>query len=41
MDWDVFKELNWKQILGILMVKDENCTKLKRLFKGNWEGRGK
>lgn len=22
MNWDTFKELNWKQIMGIVLVKD-------------------
>lgn len=32
MDWSTFKELNWKQIMGILMVKDKNCLKTKKLL---------
>lgn len=32
MDWDTFKELNWKQMVGIMLVKDPNCQKLKSVF---------
>jgi hypothetical protein len=32
MDWSTFKELNWKQIMGILMVKDKNCVRTKKLL---------
>jgi hypothetical protein len=33
MDWETFKQLNWKQIMGIVLVKDKNCSKIKRLLK--------
>lgn len=31
MGWDTFKELNWKQMLGVVMVKDKNLETLKRI----------
>jgi phosphotransferase system HPr-like phosphotransfer protein len=33
MDWETFRQLNWKQIMGILMVKDKNCLRIKHLLK--------
>ena len=33
MGWDTFKELNWKQMLGVVMVKDKNLETLKRIVK--------
>lgn len=36
MDWHTFKQLNWKQIMGIVLVKDKHCNKLKNLLKYKW-----
>lgn len=33
MDWETFKELNWKQIMGIVLVKDKDCAKTMHLLK--------
>jgi hypothetical protein len=33
MDFETFKDLNWKQMLGIMLVKDPDCQKLKNLFR--------
>lgn len=33
MDFETFKDLNWKQMLGIMLVKDPDCWKLKNLFR--------
>lgn len=33
MDWETFKELNWKQIMGIVLVKDKDCVKTIHLLK--------
>ena len=33
MEWETFRELNWKQIMGIVMVKDRKCLKIKRLLQ--------
>ena len=32
IEWETFKELNWKQIMGIVLVKDKNCVKTSRLL---------
>ena len=33
MDWATFKELNWKQIMGIILVKDKDCLRIKGLLR--------
>lgn len=33
MDWETFKELNWKQIMGIVLVKDKNGNKIRQLLR--------
>lgn len=33
MSVNTFLGLNWKQIMGIILVKDRNATKLKQLLK--------
>lgn len=25
VDWETFRNMNWKQILGVLMMKDKKC----------------
>ena len=33
MEWETFRELNWKQIMGIVMVKDRRCQKIRGLLR--------
>ena len=33
MDYNTFKDLNWKQTLGIMLIKDPGCKKFKAMFK--------
>jgi hypothetical protein len=33
MDWETFRELNWKQIMGIVLVKDKNGEKIRQLLR--------
>ena len=35
MRLDTFLGLNWKQIMGIILVKDRNAIKLKKLLKSS------
>ena len=33
MSWETFSNLNWKQIIGIILVKDQKVNVLKNLLK--------
>lgn len=33
MDWDTFKQLNWKQIMGIILVRDKGCERMLYLLE--------